>query len=178
MNFEVNKMAGAVLATLLGVMGLGMFSDILYAPPEMKKPGYALPGASDSHAAAPAAAAAPAVPLPVLLAKADAKAGAAAAKPCTTCHSFDKGGAAKVGPPLYGIVEHPKGATAGFAYSDGLKAKGGAWTYADLDAMIANPKGFIAGTKMAFAGEKDDAKRADIIAYLRSLSDNPAPLPK
>lgn len=177
MNFEINKMVGAFLGALLFVMGLGLFSNLLYAPEPMKAPGYALP-AGETKTAAPAKAAAPAEPLPVLLAKADAKRGEAAAKPCATCHSFDKGGAAKVGPPLYGVVGRAKGAVAGFGYSDALKAKGGNWSFEDLDKLIDNPKGFIAGTKMAYAGDKDAAKRADMLLYLRSLADKPADLPK
>ena len=178
MDFEVNKMAGAVLGSLLVVMGLGVFSDVIYAPEPMKKPGYALPAAEAEGQSAAAKPAAPAEPLPVLLAKADAQKGLAAAKPCTTCHNFDKGGAAKIGPPLYGVVGRPKGSIAGFSYSDAMKGKGGDWSFEDLNAFIQNPKGFVPGTKMAFAGEPDAAKRADILAYLRSLADSPAPLPK
>ena len=126
MNLEFNKMAGAVLGSLLGVMALGIFSDALYAPSTIKKPGYDLPSAvEEAHGGgAQAAPAAPVEPLPVLLAKADAKKGEASAKPCTTCHSFDKGGVAKVGPPLYGVVGRAKGSIAGFSYSEGIKATG------------------------------------------------------
>ena len=82
-----------------------------------------------------------------------------------------------MGPGLYGVVERPIASHEGFAYSDSLKGKGGKWDYASLDHFIEAPKGFASGTKMAYGGEKDPARRADIIAYLRSLSDNPAPLP-
>lgn len=176
MNLEINKMAGGLLGALLGVMGLGLFSDVLYAPDPMKKAGYELPGAeAGGHAAAPKAA--EAVPFPVLLAKADAKKGKSLVKPCAACHDFSKGGASKVGPPLYGVVGRAKAHIAGFAYSDAMKAKGGDWSFDELNKFIADPKKDISGTKMAFAGEKDDAKRADIVAYLRTLSDSPLPLP-
>lgn len=176
MNLEINKMAGAVLGALLGVMGLGLFSDALYAPETMMKPGYPLPaGEPEGHAKA---AKAPAVePLPVLLAKADAKKGESFTKPCHACHDFHKGGAIKVGPPLWGVVGRKRDSVAGFAYSDAMKAKGGDWTYDALNEFIADPKKDIPGTKMAFAGEKEPQKRADILAYLRTLSDNPVPFP-
>ena len=177
-SFELNKIAGAVLGSLLFLMGLGVISDALFAAPHMAKPGYALPAAEESHGA-PAAAAAPEVvtPLPVLLAKADPKKGEGLVKACAACHSLDSSGAAKAtGPSLYGVIDRAVGST-GFAYSDNMKAKGGKWGYEQINAFIANPKGVVAGTKMSYAGEKDAAKRADIIAYLRSLSSSPAALP-
>ena len=179
--FEFNKIAGAVLGTLLFVMGLNLFSEAIFSHSAPKVPGYDLPAAEEksagtAQAAVPAAATAE--PLPKLLAAADPKKGAADIKPCTTCHNFDKGGAAKVGPPLYGVVDRPVAEIAGFGYSDPLKAKGGKWTFEDLNTFIANPGKAVPGTKMTYAGEKDPAKRADILAYLRTLSDSPAPLPK
>ena len=177
MNMEINKMAGALLGSLLGVMALGMFSNVLYAPEPMKKAGYDLP-AAEAAGKADTAKAATSEPFPVLLAKADAKKGEALAKPCAACHDFTKPGVSKVGPPLYGVVGRAKAAVAGFAYSDPMKAKGGDWSFDELNKFIADPKKDIPGTKMAYAGEKDDAKRADIVVYLRSLADSPVALPK
>ncbi len=171
-----NKIALAVLGALLGTMALGVFSNAVFAPTGPEKPGYALPGAPGAAAVAPAAAP-PATPLPVLLATADAAKGQADAKACEACHSFDKGGAAKVGPPLYGVVDRPIASVAGFAYSDGLKAVGGDWTYDKLDAWIAKPSAVAKGTKMTYPGEPDAQKRANILAYLRTRSDSPVPFP-
>lgn len=174
---EFNRTMLAVFGALVFVGLIWEFSSLVFAPPALKIPGYALP----SGAEAPATAAAPAakeVPLPVLLASADVTKGAADAKVCATCHSFEKGGAAKVGPDLWGVVGRPVASAAGFAYSDALKGMGGDWTYDKLNGWIANPKGMASGTKMAFAGEKDDKKRADILAYLQSLAETPVPFPK
>ena len=85
---------------------------------------------------------------------------------------------AKTGPGLFGVVDRPKGTFPNFAYSAGLKAKGGDWTFEDLNTFLTAPKAFISDTKMGYAGEKDPHKRADILAYLDTLSDNPVPLPK
>jgi cytochrome c len=180
-SFELNKIAGGFLATLLFMMGLGILSDAIFKSKHPVVAGYALPTAeAGASASAPAAAAAPAEPIAVRLASADPKKGEATAKACTACHSFDKGGANKVGPALYGVVERGKGAVAGFNYSAGVKeraGKGEKWDYESLDAFIANPKAYIAGTAMSYAGLADPAKRADVVAYLRNQADTPAPLP-
>jgi cytochrome c len=173
-----NKLALAVLGTLLATMALGVFSNAIFAPHKAVKPGYDLPAATEAAAPPPPANAAPEEPLPALLAKADPKKGANDTKPCQACHSFDKGGPAKVGPPLYGVVGRPVGTVAGFAYSDALKGIGGDWTYDKIFAFIKSPKTVAPGTKMTFPGEPDAQKRADILAYLQSLSDSPVPFPK
>jgi cytochrome c len=114
----------------------------------------------------------------VLLAKASAAKGENDVHACQTCHNFEKGAGVKIGPPLYGVVGRPIASVPGFDYSSALKGKGGNWTYDKLFVWIAAPSEWAPGTKMAFAGEEDPHKRADILAYLRTLSDSPVPFPK
>jgi cytochrome c len=141
-------------------------------------PGYDLPVAEAATGGGGGAPAAAAEPLPVLLAKADVARGTAAAKKCASCHTFEKGQPNRVGPNLYSVVEGPKAHIEGFAYSAALKGRGNEkWGYAELDKFLENPRGYLQGTSMAFAGIKAPQERADIIAYLRSLSDSPPPLP-
>src|SRR5271168_201221 len=170
-----NKLALAVLGTLLGTMALGVFSSAIYAPNRAVKPGYALPAGAEATASAPKAA--PETPFPVELAKAEVAKGQADTKICQTCHSFDKGGPIRVGPPLWGVVGRHKGSFPGYNYSEGMKSKGGDWTYDDLNVFLTKPSAFVSGTKMTYGGEAEESKRADIVDYLHTLSDNPLPLP-
>lgn len=180
-SFELNKIFGAILGTLLFVMGVGFLAEAIYHPIEGRGPGYALPEAvvagATEEAAAPVEAG---PPLGVLLASADAAAGQAAVKKCASCHNFGAGEANKTGPLLYGVVGRPEGSHEGFAYSDALmahNANGDVWSYENLDHFIAAPKVYAPGTKMAFAGVKDPVERANILAYLQTLSDSPVPFP-
>jgi cytochrome c len=179
-SFELNKIVGAVLGVLLLVMGTGLLAEGIFAGPKVKVEGYELPVAAAVSAAPAAEAKAADTPIVERLKVADAKRGETGVKACQACHNFEKGAAAKVGPALYGVVDRAMGSMTGFNYSAGFKersAKGDKWDYAALDAFITNPKAYIAGTAMGYAGLADGAKRADIVAYLRSLSESPSPLP-
>jgi cytochrome c len=160
-------------------MGLGMLGESVYhrEAPEIGKQGWNLP-VPEVEAAGGAAPAEEAKPLGVLLASADVASGEKEHKKCTGCHSFEKGGANKQGPALWDIVERDKAAAAGFPYSEGaLAQKGDKWTYENLHKFVENPKAYMPGTKMAFGGIKNQQKRADLLAYLATLSDAPKPFP-
>jgi cytochrome c len=175
-SFELNKVAGAVLGALLFAVGSGFVAELIYHPKPAGNAGYPLPEpepkAASSEAAAPKA-----EPIAVRLASADAEKGKAGTKACAACHSFEKGGPNKVGPHLWDVVERQKAHEPGFEYSAALKEKGGNWTYEDLDHFLENPKAYVKGTKMAFAGIGSPSERANVVAYLRTLSDSPKPLP-
>ncbi len=178
-SFELNKILGAVLGTLLFVMGVGFLAEAIYSPIEGRGPGYALP--EPEVVAAGPAEEVPTVPLAVLLASASVERGAAAVRKCQSCHNFGEGEPNKQGPYLWGTVGELKAHAEGFAYSDILlqqRAEGQVWSYENLDAFLTNPRGYAPGTKMAFAGIRTAEERADILAYLQTLSANPVPFPE
>jgi len=169
------KISFGLLVAAWVVWGSHQIGGMLVHAQDLDKPAYAVEVADS----APAKGAAPAAVenALTLLASATPDRGVKVFKKCKSCHTVAKGGKNTVGPNLWDVVGKAKASTAGFAYSGVLKEKGGDWTYADLDAFLLSPKGFAKGTKMSFAGLKKAGDRAAVIAYLRSLSDSPKPLP-
>jgi cytochrome c len=183
MNPQHNKLAGAILVAGVVAMAATVLANHLF-PKDYGRDdgerGFALVDPSLIGIAIPAAATATvavADPILGLLATASVEDGMRAFRKCAACHTPDKGGANRVGPNMWDIVNAKKGHADGFAYSQALLDKGGNWNYASLNLFLYKPKEYIAGTKMNFAGIKDAQERANVIAYLRSLSDSPAALP-
>jgi cytochrome c len=177
-SMDVNKAVAAVLVAGIAFFITGMIGDNLVFTTPPAKPPFSMAGMQTAATGA----AKPAGPEPIapLLASADvAKGKQFVNQVCAACHSFNKGGKPIVGPNLWNIVDAPHDHEAGFAYSDALeKFKGKPWTYEALNAWLYKPASYAPGTHMTFAGLPDTKLRADVVAYLRTLSDNPQPLPK
>jgi cytochrome c len=175
-SFELNKILGAILGTCLVLLVTSFTASAIFAPNKPQKPGFEI-AVKEEAAGGEKTAAPPPEPIEKLLQTASVQKGEASAKKCAACHTFAKGDKNGVGPNLYGIVGDHKGEGRGFNFSAAMKAKGGSWTIDDLNQFISSPKGFVPGTAMGFAGIPKDTERADVLAYLNSLSDKPAPLP-
>ena len=178
MGGESFKIWGAALVAMTVALAIGIaINEVNHADhPEIKAYVVEVPNNGTQEVAASPVG--PVIePLSPLMAAAATAAGKKAVKRCATCHSFEKDGANKVGPNLFNVVGGSKGKTAGFAYSDALKAMGGVWSYEDLNAFLTKPKDFLPGTKMNFAGVKKAQDRANIIAFMRQYADTPFPMP-
>ncbi len=179
-SFEWNKIIGAVLGTAVFIFVVRIVAEHVYEPEHPAKPGYIVEGVIEE----PAGGGAPAAPVAevapdwgTVLPTADIAAGQGSLPKCAACHDFAKGGANKIGPALFGIVDNPRAAHPGYAYSAAMKGKPGNWTYDELNLFLKAPAVDIPGTKMSFAGIRSERERINLIAYLRSNDDSPAPIP-
>jgi len=173
-SFELNKIAGAVLAALLLIFGTRTLIDLNQSSPSDDEfVGYALPVPEETEGeAATAEAAAPAINFAEIATAAESANpddGKASFKKCAACHSAEQGGANKVGPALWGVVGRPKASHEGFSYSAAMTEKGGEWTLEDLAHFLHKPKDFVPGTKMVFPGISSDSELTNLLAYLNSL---------
>ncbi|MDP9164282.1 MAG: cytochrome c family protein [Pseudomonadota bacterium] len=175
-SFEWNKIAGWVLGAALSVLALVIVTGMIFKPVLPAKPGYVVEGVEEVASAGPAAVADK--PVAFYLASADTAKGEVIFKKCQSCHNAVKGGPAGIGPNLWGVIGGPHAHMAGFAYSDAMSAtKGKTWDFDGINAWLTNPKAYIAGNKMSFAGLGKPEERAEVIAYLNTQSDKPLPLP-
>lgn len=174
-SFELNKILGAILGACLVLLITNFTANALFAPQMPAKPGFVI--AVNAPAKKATTAPKKAVPIETLLQTASAQKGKAIANVCKVCHTLAKGEPNHVGPNLWGIVGDKRGVGRGFNFSAAMKAKGGTWTDDELNKFLTSPGSYIPGTAMGFAGIQNDSKRADVIAYLHTLSDHPIPLP-
>jgi cytochrome c len=169
MNMEFNKLFAAVLVAGIIAMLAGFIASHAYMPEKLKENAYPI---EVTEVVGGGEAAAPAGPEPVgdLLASADVAHGEKLSKVCAACHTFDNGGANRVGPNLWNVVGGKHAHAVGFAYSDAMKAKAGeVWTVEALNEFLWNPRKALPGTKMVYAGMKKPEDRAAMIKYLESL---------
>lgn len=169
-SLEGNKIAAAVLTAGIIAMVTGIIAGILVHPTQLKKNAYEV---AVTEQAAGSKEAKPEGPQPIatLMASADVKKGEEISHKCQVCHSFDKGGANKIGPNLFGIVgEGIAQGKNGYQFSDALKQhQGSKWDVENLNHWLWKPQSFAKGTKMTFVGLPKAQDRADIVAYLESL---------
>lgn len=181
-GFELNKIAASVLLAALIAMVVGTVVNLLYKPKlSLEQRGYQVAVHEGNTISDPATNNQPEVPLdiPALMKEANADEGEKVIKKCIACHSVDKGGPNKVGPHLWNVIGRHKASIAEYTYSQAMVDKGGVWNYDDLFHFLRNPRKFVPGTKMSFAGLSKPEDIANVIAFLRQKAHDapPPPLP-
>lgn len=179
-SYEINKIVGAILGSVLLIFGVGTMADVIYATHTPETAAYIVEGAEETGGQETAAEEPAEVPISQMIASADASKGQAQMKKCSACHTWDKGGKNKIGPNLHGVLGRAAGSVEGFKYSSAMQAQAGeigVWSYDNLGEFLAAPKKYLKGTSMAFAGIKRANQRADLIMFLRDQSDAPLALP-
>lgn len=166
-----------MLGTCLVLLAVHIAAGALFTPPVAAKPGYEMAVKEEAAGGAKTVSKPAEEPIEKLLASASAEHGAQVAKQCGICHNFQEGQGPKIGPDLYGVVGRKIASVAGFNFTPALKAVTGTWTFDELNKWITDPRAMVPGTAMTFAGLSSEKQRADVIAYLNSLSKNPVPLP-
>lgn len=170
-SFEINKICAAVLLALLGAMSAILISEILIHPVKLDQNAYVIE-VEDATAGPESGAEKALEPIGPLMAAANVQAGQDLAKKlCAQCHTFEKGGANKTGPNLFGVLGGGFAHMANFAYSRVFQEKQGKenWDEEKMNQYLHKPRDYMKGTKMAFAGIKKAEDRANVIAYLKSL---------
>jgi cytochrome c len=177
-DLKFNKYAAGVLCGLLLIMAGVKIADVLLPHQELAEDAYPFDVAATAQTdSTQTEAPKGADPILAMLAAADIAAGEKTGKKCAACHSFNEGGKTKIGPNLWNIVNAPVARDSGFSYSGAMADLGGVWSYTALNHFFYKPKQWLKGTKMNFAGVKKAEDRANVIAWLRSLSSSPADFP-
>ena len=181
-GFEINKIIASIIIALIVIVGISYLGDLIVTVDHQENQETAykiditeseiatLNSNTDNNKNIGS--------ILILLQSASLENGEKIYKKCASCHNHKKDSASKIGPNLWNIINRPKGNIEGFAYSKALAEFGGKWTYEELSKFLYKPKDYISGTKMNFAGLKNAEDRANLLFWLRQLSDNPVPLPE
>lgn len=178
---NLNTYAGALLGTVFVMMSVGILGEAIFHSETPEEAGFAIVAGEGGGGGEAEADKGPTIEaVSPLLASADVGNGESVFKKCQACHTVEDGGANKVGPNLWDIVNRPVASHEGFKYSGAMTdfaAGGTVWDYEHLNHFLKKPKDLVPGTAMGFAGLSKVQDRADLIAYLHTMSNNPAPLP-
>ncbi|HJW42132.1 MAG TPA: cytochrome c family protein [Rhizomicrobium sp.] len=179
-SWEWNKIAGAILGTLIFILVITFATEAIFEPEMPTKEAYHVEGVNVAAAGGGEAAAPVEEAIPdwgTVLPKADVAGGKAISARCEQCHDISKGGPNKIGPELYGVVMRPRATNPGFSYSTAMSASHDAWSYDNLFKFIKSPQSYVPGTKMTFAGLRSPDDRVNLIAFLRTQNDSPPAIP-
>ena len=173
----MNKIIVSVVLTIILILGINKFTDVIYHVEKPKTSAYQVGVATvSSPDTEKSSEISQSGDIMALFASVSVEEGAKIFKKCAACHSITEGGANKIGPALWGVIGRKAGSISDYKYSKALVAYGKPWSFEEMNGFLIKPKEWIKGTKMAFAGLKDEKDRAAVLLYMNKNSNNPLPL--
>ena len=178
-GFEINKVIAAIILTVLVVVGINKLTDKIFFIEKPQESAYKIEiseTATIVKTASSEVSATESVDIASLLSQGNVTHGEKVFKKCAACHSIVKGGSNKIGPALWGTLGRKAGSISGYKYSKAMIAYGKVWSFEEMNGFLIKPKAWIKGTKMSFAGLKNEKERAAVILFMNKNTDNPLPL--
>ena len=172
----MNKIIISIVLAIILVLGINKIANIIFYVEKPEKSAYQVTNVASSENTETSSTESKTTDIMALLASANVSDGEKVFKKCAACHSISKGGSNKIGPALWGVLGRKAGSVQDYKYSKTLAAYGKSWSFEEMNGFLTNPKEWIKGTKMSFAGLKNIKERAAIILYMNENSDNPLPL--
>ena len=174
----MNKIIVSIVLAVILVVGINKIGNVIYSVEKPEKSAYQVASVSNTNSSEAEKSSENTTPgdIMTLFASVSLSDGEKAFKKCAACHSIAKGGANKIGPALYNVINRQAGSLTEYKYSKGMIAYGKKWTPQEMDGFLKNPKNWVKGTKMSYAGLKNPKERAALILYLNKNNDNPLSL--
>ena len=172
----MNKIIVSILLAIILVVGINKITDVIYYVEKPEKSVYQVENVGAENSSIATEESSDSGNIMAIFASTSAADGAKVFKKCAACHSIAQGGANKIGPALWGVIGRQAGSVADYKYSKAMASHGQSWTFDEMNNFLIKPKDWIKGTKMAFAGLKNEKERAAVILYMNKNSSNPLPL--
>ena len=172
----MTKIIVSIALAVILILGINKIADNIYEVKKPEKSAYQVTIAAQTEESENSASSDKPGDIMALLASANISEGKKVFKKCASCHSISKGGKNKIGPALWGVIGRQAGVLTDYKYSKSLIAYGKKWSFQEMDGFLIKPKKWVPGTKMAFAGLKNEKDRASLILYMNSQSDQPLPV--
>ena len=172
----MNKIIVSIVLTVMLVVGINKIAEMVYYVDKPDKSAYQIENTISSISTTEAEATAETGNIIALFASVNADDGKKIFKKCAACHSLAQGGGNKIGPALWGVLGRKAGAVKDYKYSKAIIAHGKPWSFEEMNGFLKKPKSWIKGTKMSFAGLKNEKERAAVILYMNENTDSPLPL--
>ena len=174
----MNKIIVSIVLAIILVFGINKIADVIFFVKKPEKPAYQITMATTSSttSAETSSTSSETGNIIALFASTSAAEGAKVFKKCAACHSIGEGGANKIGPALWGVLGRTAGSVSDYKYSKAMTAYGKKWSFEEMNGFLIKPKEWIKGTKMSFAGLKNEKERAAVILYMNENTNSPLPL--